>query len=96
VATPAEIAKTGHINNLHCQSAPEAHIGRKGLSRALSNYRAVGPPGIETAAPADTGRRRQGNRATEQRPHPYRKPHPSSNWKSIGDVAARILLRVRP
>jgi hypothetical protein len=58
----------------------------------LSNL-AIGPPGIETAAPTAIGSGGQINQNSSN--NPYREPPLASNWAPIGDVAALLVSRLQ-
>jgi hypothetical protein len=81
----------GQGRNLACPTAPKDRYGPKRQFPRLSNL-ALGPPGIETAAPTAIGNGGKANQSSNT--NQYREPPLASSWKSIGDVAAMLVRRL--
>jgi hypothetical protein len=86
------VSRSHSINGLEWQRSLSVTIGPKRHFAALAtpqNKNHTGPPEKETAAPDGY---RGGGKLGIQTNHSYRNPDPSSNWQSIGQAAARVVV----
>jgi hypothetical protein len=60
----------------------------------MRNNLATAPPGSAAAAWVGHPKRRQGKIVERRRPHPYRTKHEAATFRSIGDVAAALVLKL--